>query len=518
MLAQIRHFQKGILIVVTIIIVIAFAFLYSDFDFVRGTMGGGSNCVFKVYGNCYRPKEVVKLQNSFNVARDFGMEDFAMTLFGVRREDSDRTEFAESLVILRKEADRMGIKPSQEEIQAAVPKLPIFQRLPWIDSKAVQQSLAQYGFTLGDFNDLVGDYLAWQQLRDLVSAGIEPLPEEVDRFYNQRYQRYTAHAIDIDRDSFADKVEITDEEIQKYYDDNKDKDLNLKTDPKRGFEVVVFAKTPDAENATEEEKAKARIEFRKWVNRIYSDLAANPDEFRKIAESNVNVVELNSIQTRALEPFAIGGAPDFIKDEPEVINTLFSDLVQEGKITTPFDLSDDRIAVFKMTKRVEPELLPLKKAKDQIVKALKVTKSNQMANDEANEARQKILDAVKAGKSFAEAAREAGLETRELPNFSIAEPPAEMEDAVAIRNAVIGLAEGDVSPVVTKSGGKGYLIVHVDKIVMYEDTSQESRKNIIDISMEREIQRNLFEAWFNRRKAASNLWRNPNARYMTSGR
>ena len=33
MLTQIRHIQKGTLIIVTIIIVISFAFLYSDFDF-----------------------------------------------------------------------------------------------------------------------------------------------------------------------------------------------------------------------------------------------------------------------------------------------------------------------------------------------------------------------------------------------------------------------------------------------------------------------------------------------------
>ena len=59
MLTQIRHIQKGTLIVVTIIIVIAFAFLYSDFDFVQGTVGA-PDCVVKVYGRCYRQKEAQK--------------------------------------------------------------------------------------------------------------------------------------------------------------------------------------------------------------------------------------------------------------------------------------------------------------------------------------------------------------------------------------------------------------------------------------------------------------------------
>ena len=39
MLTQIRHIQKGTLIVVTILIVIAFAFLYSDYDMGQGRLG-----------------------------------------------------------------------------------------------------------------------------------------------------------------------------------------------------------------------------------------------------------------------------------------------------------------------------------------------------------------------------------------------------------------------------------------------------------------------------------------------
>ncbi len=35
MLTQIRHIQKGVLIVVTFIIVVSFAWLYSDYDFVQ---------------------------------------------------------------------------------------------------------------------------------------------------------------------------------------------------------------------------------------------------------------------------------------------------------------------------------------------------------------------------------------------------------------------------------------------------------------------------------------------------
>ena len=105
MLSQIRHIQKGVLILVTVVIVIAFAFLYSDYD----NRGGSPNTSFMVYGKAYRDKEARVLYNSFDVARQLMMYDFMRTLFGAQRQDSDRTDYVLNLVILREEAKRLGV-------------------------------------------------------------------------------------------------------------------------------------------------------------------------------------------------------------------------------------------------------------------------------------------------------------------------------------------------------------------------------------------------------------------------
>ena len=104
MLTQIRHIQKDTLIVVTIIIVIAFAFLYSDFDFGGGGRLGTQNCALKVYDRCLRAKEVQKLASYYDVARDLGMGEFAVSMLGENRMNDDRTNFVRGLTTLRKEA------------------------------------------------------------------------------------------------------------------------------------------------------------------------------------------------------------------------------------------------------------------------------------------------------------------------------------------------------------------------------------------------------------------------------
>ena len=267
MLTQIRHIQKGTLIVVTIIIVIAFAFLYSDYD---SSAVGGQDCRVKVYDRCYREKEANKLATSYQVAIDLGMYDFATVLFGPGRMDDDPTDFMMSLVVLRHEAEKLGISPSATEIKEAIPKLPIFQQ-PWVTAEIVQNNiLGPNGFTEADLAQLVKDYLSYQKLRELVSAGVEAVPSESVRRYTKRNQRYTGSVIRFNRNDFDGDVKVTDEEIKTYYEENKD---TLLSDERRGFEYVKFTPKELKEDATNEQTAKADLQFANAVNRAYSDLA-----------------------------------------------------------------------------------------------------------------------------------------------------------------------------------------------------------------------------------------------------
>jgi hypothetical protein len=159
--------------------------------------------------------------------------------------------------------------------------------------------------------------------------------------------------------------------------------------------------------------------------------------------------------------------------------------------------------VFHYNKSVDPVPLTLAEATPAITEVLTTTGSNRAVSDAAAAALAKLNEAVKAGKSFVEAAKGLGVQVESLPNFSESEPPADLADANLIVEAVDGLAEKEISAVKERPGGLGNLIVYVDKIEIYKDPEADAAKKRIAAATETQLDRTLFTAWFNQRRAES---------------
>lgn len=505
MLSQLRHIQKGLLIAVTVVIVISFAFLYSDYDFVGGTLGRG-DCKVKVYDRCYRTKEAQKLANHFDVAYQLGMFDFAMVLLGERGGD-DASAFVENLIILRHEAGKLGIEPSVEEIKAAIPQLPVFQR-PFVNGQFVENRiLGPNGFTQGDLAQLVKDYLAFQKLRELIGAGVETIPSETAKRYIQNNQHYTASVVRFDRSAHTEGVQITAEDVAKYYEENKD---NLLSESKRGFDYVKFSPKPVAADASTEAKQKANLDFANAVNRAYADLAAGGADFNSVAKQYAGDKAQFVAEAGTLEPFARSEAPELIDGNESALDVLFSAATQPDQVLVPVEAGEGAYLVFHFGKTVDPTPLTLEEATPAIEKALLATRSNRAVNDAASEALAKLNEAVKAGKSFDEAAKGLGLEPEALPPFSLAEPPADLADASLIVEAVFGLGENEISSVKERPGGEGFLLAHVGKIEIYKDDQADAKQRALTASVKHQTVRALFSAWFEQRRAEA-VTRQPDA-------
>lgn len=497
MLTQIRHIQKGTLIVVTVLIVISFAFLYSDFDFVQGSLGR-QNCVVKVYNRCYRQKEAQKLASHFDVALELGMYDFAVALMGEQKEERDPADFVTSLIVLRTEAGKLGIEPGVKEIKEAIPTLPIFQQ-PWVNAAYVQNNiLGPNGFSDGDLANLVKDYLSFQKLRDLVGAGLEAIPSETEKRYIKSNQRFTASVVRFDRDAHTASSSVSDEEIKKYFEENKD---SLKSEAKRGFDFVKFIPKPVAESATNEEKAKANLAFANAVNRAYADLAEDSADFVEVSKQYAGEKAEFTVETGKLEPFSPAEPPAPLKEDQATLDLLFSNAQQLDSVTVPVQSEEGAYVVYHYSTFIEPVPLTLEAATPAITEALSAIKSNRAVNDAALAALAKLNEALKAGKSFQEAATGLGLKPEAVPNFSESEAPAEFPDAGLIVQAVDGLREKEISAVTERPGGQGYLLVYVDKIELYKEEDAESKKGALAATVKTQLDRTLFAAWFNQRRA-----------------
>ncbi len=500
MLTQIRHIQKGVLIAVTVIIVISFAVLYSDYDFVKGSLGR-QNCYVSAYDRCYRLKEFQKLSSYFEVAAGLGMYDFATVLFGERRRDSDPTDFVLSLIVLRKEAERLGIEPSAAEIRDSIPKLPLMQQ-PWVNADFLKnQILGPNGFTEGDLSQLAKDYLCYQRLQELITAGVEPVPSEAAKRYIQSNQLYTISLVRFDREAEVAKVKLTDEDIKKYYEENKD---TLTSEPKRGFDYVKFAPKALPEDATNEAKAKAKLDFANAVNRAYADLAATGADFGALAKQYSGDKANYTAETGSLEPFAPTDPPALFKDKQEALEALFNGAAQVKDVSVPIEMDGGAYLVVYLREAVEPTPLTLEQATPGIREALIARRSNTAANDAASAALAKINEAVTAGKSFAEAAAGLGLKVESLPAFSQSEPPADLPEASLIVGAVSKLGVGETSGVTERPGAAGYLLAHVDKLEIYKDAEADAKRRSIAAASANQLRRSLFTSWLNQRRKESN--------------
>ena len=195
--------------------------------------------------------------------------------------------------------------------------------------------LGRYGLSENDLAQLVKDYLCFNKLEELIGSGIQAVPSEVDKSYIQRNRRYTASIVNFDRSDYEKDAEITDEEINKYFEErNKPAEpaatqeivqipnaehapdapveaatppapqfAPIMTAPKRGFQYMKFTPEKLAEDATNEDKSKAEIGFAKQVNRIYSALAAEGADFDKVASEFAAKDHSFEVVHSTFEPF-----------------------------------------------------------------------------------------------------------------------------------------------------------------------------------------------------------------------
>ncbi len=533
MLSTFRHIQKGTLIAVTILIVIAFAFLYSDFDFVRGTLGT-TECVIRVNGRCYRVEEAQRLAQLQTLAFNLGMNEFANGLRGPHRTfDRDPTEFVLNLLVLRAEASRLGIEPSADEIKETIPTLRVFMD-PRVDDEVIRRNLlGPLGLTESDLAELVRDYLAYTKIQDLVAAGVQPVPIHVDKTYIQQNQQFTASIVNFERQDFAEQVEISEEEIREYYDERQpdfsmpeDKEIaetsepisgeveeepeprpavsdELMTAPRRGFDYVKFVPGEPGEEDSAEDQAKRKVEFAKKVNRIYAELASEDESFDEVAERHAAMEYPFAIEISALEPFKQDEAPDWLARKGDVLQALFSRTLLEGQVSVPFQSGDDgAYYVFRYSEEVEPRPMTYEEAKPLIVEALTARKSNQMADEAAREALDALKAAVEAGESIRDAASAKGFDLVTPEPFSERNPPKD-DDPRQVLAAVRGTGPGEFSEVMARSGGKGYFFTLVERIELRRDEEKDGDLLLIGNYTERIERQNLFLAWLHQRARES---------------
>ena len=152
--------------------------------------------------------------------------------------------------------------------------------------------------------------------------------------------------------------------------------------------------------------------------------------------------------------------------------------------------------------------LSFDEAQAQLTESLKKDSTRETLSLKASEAKKKIEEAVKAGKSFADAAAAAGLKAETLEAFSRNESNLKGADATVIQNSAVDLKEGQTSAPLDSPDGT--VLVHLIKRLPVDPADVEKQKATLTPMIDTQRTDGLLGEWLDRYRVAAGFSLNQN--------
>ncbi len=415
-------------------------------------------------------------------------------------EDAMDKSFFVNRLLLQKAGREFGIQPGDEEIQKFIRERSVFTETdptnPSIKkfnqegyTNFIKNALGKEGMSEADVISLVQDFLIYEKLSALLGGSINVNPEDVKRSYQAMVQKVSATYLTVSLENFKAKEKPTDDELKQYWDLRKDK---YKTEVRRKFTFVVGKPTyPDdalkapeppkaakegdpvpepsaADKAIMEKRRKAELDAAAKMNDLLSDI-----DDSKGAEFENEVKKLGW-ELRSTEFFTETTVPEemLALNLRKTTKTLTQILFTLKVTTDPVSKFTDSVAIGEadwMIARLDAEEASRDKtfeeAKEEVAKQWIDEKAREALKVASEAAKTKIEEAVKAGKSFADAAKEAGYETKSVSALARGEEPTGHSNAPALFTAAQYVSPGSLTDIITTDDGAMLAIVDKREIV-----------------------------------------------------
>ena len=504
MLEFFRRHRGAFLIVLTVIIIVSFSF-WGGWGRTRGDQVDRNATAFKIYGKEYTMSEMGRFERYLYVAQRMGMFELAFRLPNLyeqyRRIDGRpmAADFIFNLLVLRKEMESNGVRVTDAEALAEIQKLYPLQTDNKFDPAKYQQVqqevLGSVGFRGSDLLEMMKDQIGLQKLQDLVAGNIEPSRIAVEKSYAERHQTMKIATVDFKLDEFKKAAKVTDEDIKKYYDENKE---NYKSSPKRSVSYVHF-EDPKAENEKGEkldaEKFAAVQKKFAGTLRTFSEDSVKPgakfEDLAKVAGQKVLSLDL----------FTQDAPPEVIKEETDLVQAVFANDPKLRPIADPVR-GKKGFFIFAVTKEIEPKQQEMKEVQDKVKEALASQKGQEAMMKAANDARDALLAGTKEGKKLADLLKEKKLALSPDVEYSPAGPnPPEMKLAQPITTEAGKLAVGQPSKPVNTDTGAALVVVSARELRKRDDSA--AQRESAESSAQSQAHFEVFKAWFRQKREAA---------------
>jgi hypothetical protein len=448
----IRKYQQPMLIGITIVLIASFIWYWNG-PAGHGGIGGEPRRA-SIYGQSITDSDLKRDINKFRIAADLGLNTFVEGLAGNAQNRQQAVEnFIWNSYIFQHEADALQVFPTDTEVQDELARVPGFQTDGRFDpvklTEYVQNVLPSLGFSDSIIDELVRDQVRVKKVTALIGATVDITPAELKNRYAEENEKMDLSVIRLSTSDLAKGIAVTDADARKNYDQHQDL---YHSDEQRKVSVARFELTDAQKKLTGPERTAAlqKLGNDAW-NFAQAVVDKNVDFAAQAKKAGVPLAD-TGLFTEAQPDPAYENIPAITTNAFRLTADLPSSDVVEGS---------NGYYVLHLVQVAPSRQLAFDEAKPKVIAAIQKERAAQMMQTRANEIRNQILADLKAGKTFSQAATDAGTTAESIPPFSLAEASKldEPDLQPVIENAV-SLGDHQLSDFVESQDGGLFVYVN----------------------------------------------------------
>jgi len=381
------------------------------------------------------------------------------------------------LLFLR-EADRLHIEISDQEVLDYIHTQPVFQKDGVYSPEAYQNFISQLQLhwriqpdagadplatTKAIFETVTRDKLRVNAVSGALLSTVRASAQDVSADYEKLRGEAQVSLVSLSPKTFTDTAPVTPEEIEAEYKAHPDK-AEYRSKEQRKVDYVLFSLTPDqAKLAAADKKAAIEALGEKALDFA---VAVTPDANATTGATPAPTPDFSSeaqkrgLATATTDFFAEDMPPANLPPSPAFNRAAFS-LTKDNAISKVVEM-DNGVAVLHLAAIQPSELLPLAQVSDEIKKQLQQTKGLAQEQMTAQIDAQLLKMAVEKGTDFKTAAAGYKLTVETLPPFVPVNTPQGDTRLQTIAEAVTTLTPGQVSGPVPIQSDNSTVIIHLD--------------------------------------------------------
>ncbi len=357
-------------------------------------------------------------------------------------------QFILNLQILRHEAARLGIRPTQSEIVDVVRNLKAFRGGSGFDlnkyNDFVQNALSPNGLSEAQIEEVATDELCLSRIKQLLATGVSLPENESKANYEEAYGKLFVSVIRLRSADFAKDIQVTDDDVRKYYESHK---AEFKSDEKRKVDFVSLSLTDEQRKLAGKERIDALQKLADRANDVTQAMLEKGADFKQVAEKF-------QLPLHGTGEFTAAAPDPQLNVDPRLGSAAFQ-LTSQELVSDPIQVVDG-FYILHLAGIVEARPLTIDEAKPRIVEAIKNARTRELITTKGAEIVRQLREATSSGQPLEAAIQKTGVKAEKLAPFSLLEDPTaksndkpepknEPSDLIAIKNAVAQIEPGSVS-------------------------------------------------------------------------